>query len=128
MVLRDKSMIKMRKLIKSFTYAFEGIVHAFRREQNFQIHTLSSVMVILLGAFLEITKIDWIILFMLIGGMLCLELINTAIERVVDLVSPDFHPLAKAAKDTSAGAVFVFAITSIIVGLFIFCPYIYDLL
>ena len=62
------------------------------------------------------------ILLFLIGGMLSLELMNTAIERAVDLITKDYHPLAKAAKDAAAGAVFVYALLSVIIGLIIFIP------
>jgi len=83
---------------------------------------LSAVIVILAGYFTGLSRTEWYIVLLLIALMFALEMINTAIERVVDLASPNFHPLAKQAKDIAAGAVLVFALFSAIIGLLIFLP------
>lgn len=74
------------------------------------------------GFLVELSIIEWMIIFLLIGGMFSLELLNTAIEHTVDLITDKHHPLAKAAKDAAAGAVCVFAVISCIIGLLIFLP------
>ncbi|KOY80938.1 diacylglycerol kinase family protein [Lysinibacillus macroides] len=111
----------MRKYLRSFGYAFEGILMA-SKEQNMKSHVLSAIIVMLAGYFTGLSRIEWYIVLLLIALMLALEMINTAIERVVDLASPDIHPLAKQAKDIAAGAVLVFALFSAIIGLLIFLP------
>lgn len=110
-----------RKYIRSFGYAIEG-VGAACKEQNFQSHLLSAVIVFGAGYFTGLSRIEWFIVLLLIALMFALEMVNTAIERVVDLASPDIHPLAKQAKDIAAGAVLVFAVFSAIIGLLIFLP------
>lgn len=111
----------VKKFFRSFGYAFQGIVTA-SKEQNFRSHLLSAVIVMVAGYLSGLSRLEWAIVFILIGLMWSLEMFNTAIERVVDLASPDIHPLAKQAKDIAAGAVLVFAITSAIIGLLIFLP------
>lgn len=110
-----------RKFIRSFGYAFEGIVIACK-EQNFQSHLLSAGIVLIAGYFTGLSRLEWFVVLLLIALMFALEMMNTAIERVVDLASPDIHPLAKQAKDLAAGAVLVFALFSAIIGLLIFVP------
>jgi undecaprenol kinase len=124
MDLNDKPKTELSRIVKSFSYAIEGLISAIKKERNLQIHFFISILVVGLSFFLNITKIEWSIIIILIGGMLCLELMNTAIERVVDLVTKEYHPLAKLAKDISAAAVFLFALVSVVVGLIIFSGYI----
>ena len=111
----------IRKFIKSFGYAIQGIVTAMR-EQNFRFHVLSAVIVMIAGLFTGLSIIEWIIIVLVITLVIGAEMFNTAIERVVDLVSPDYHPLAKQAKDIAAAAVLVFAACSVIIGMLIFLP------
>ncbi|MFJ7735344.1 diacylglycerol kinase family protein [Lysinibacillus sp. NPDC097287] len=110
-----------RKFIRSFGYAFCGIVTACK-EQNFKSHIISAVIVLIAGFFTGLSRIEWFIVLILIALIFALEMMNTAIERVVDLASPNIHPLAKQAKDIAAGAVLVFAVFSAIIGLLIFLP------
>lgn len=119
---------KSNSLFRSFSFAMTGIRSAIRTERNMKIHVTFSVLVIGSGAFFEISKTEWLLVFIAIGGMLALELVNTAIERVVDLVTKEFHPLAKQAKDLAAGAVFIFALISVLIGVLIFEPYLQKLL
>ncbi|QOR68984.1 diacylglycerol kinase family protein [Cytobacillus suaedae] len=127
MDLKDKRKPEVLRLLKSFSFATEGLIHAIKRERNLQIHLVISVFVIGLSFYLNITKIEWSIVIILIGGMLSLELMNTAIERVVDLVTKEYHPIAKIAKDVAAAAVLVFALISVVVGSIIFSSYISSL-
>lgn len=110
-----------RKFMRSFGYAFCGIVTACK-EQNFKSHIISAVIVLVAGYFTGLSRIEWFVVLILIALMFSLEMMNTAVERVVDLASPNIHPLAKQAKDLAAGAVLVFAIFSAIIGLLIFLP------
>ena len=112
----------MLKFIKSFRYAFEGILHAIKTERNFKLHLIAAFIVIFSGLVTGLELVEWYVIFILIGGMLALELLNSAIERVVNLVTLERLPLAKQSKDLAAGAVLIFAITSAIIGLFIFVP------
>ncbi|MFJ7971369.1 diacylglycerol kinase family protein [Psychrobacillus sp. NPDC096389] len=111
-----------RKFFKSFIYAFQGVVHVVRSEQNFRFHILAAVIVLIVSSLSGLTKWEWIIIIILICGMFVIELVNASIERVVDLTSPELHPLAKQAKDLAAGACLVYAICTVIVGLIIFIP------
>lgn len=118
---------KIFPLIHSFSFAIAGILNALKNERNMRIHAFSSIFVLFASYFFSITKIEWLFILIAIGGMFALELMNTAIERVVDLATLDYHPLAKQAKDLAAGAVFVYAILSVIIGMVIFLPYFFSL-
>ncbi|MGE6412822.1 diacylglycerol kinase family protein [Planococcus kocurii] len=112
----------MRKFLRSFRFATAGIVTAFKREQNIRFHLVAAIIVVLAGCLTRISHVEWFVVILLIAGMLALEMVNSAIERVVDLATTDFQPLAKQAKDMAAGAVLVFAVASAIIGLLIFLP------
>ncbi|MFC7364808.1 MULTISPECIES: diacylglycerol kinase family protein [Bhargavaea] len=112
----------VRKLFRSFRYAWRGIVHAFGREQNFRFHVLAALIVTAAGWVTGLSTSEWLIVILLFGGVFALELVNTAIERVVDLVSREHHPLAGQAKDVAAGAVLAFAVASAVIGCIIFIP------
>ena len=118
--------IDQKRLANSFRYAWQGIVQAYRGEQNLKIHTFVAILVVVFGFFLKISYIEWLVCLLLIGLVLMSEFINTAIEYVVDLASPSVHPLAKAAKDTASAGVLMMAIISAIIGLVIFIPKIID--
>ncbi|MDR7000426.1 diacylglycerol kinase family protein [Neobacillus niacini] len=111
-------------LLRSFAYAIEGIRTSVIAERNMRIHLLISFLVVGVSFFFSITKVEWLFVIIAIGGMMALELINSAIERVVDLVTEEYHSLAKQAKDLAAGAVFIYAIFSVIIGIIVFLPYI----
>ena len=127
MVSRDKIKIKELKLDKkrltnSFKYAFEGILQAYVGEQNLKIQTVIAILVIIFGFILKISYTEWLVCLVLIGLVLMAEFFNTSIEYLVDLVSPEIHPLAKATKDTASAGVLMMAIISAIIGLIIFIP------
>ena len=111
-----------KRLGRSFKAAFEGIASTYKKEQNIKIHTFIAILVIVFGFFLKINYIEWLVCLVLIGFMLMAEFFNTAIEYVVDLASPDIHPLAKAAKDTASAGVLMMAIIAAVTGLVIFVP------
>ncbi|MCD7894176.1 MAG: diacylglycerol kinase family protein [Erysipelotrichaceae bacterium] len=108
---------------KSFQYAFEGILTCIKKERNIKIHLVMMVLVIICGFIFSLTKIEWMICILLFALVISLEILNTAIEAIVDLCSPSYHPLAKIAKDCGAGAVLVSAIAAAIIGLMIFIPH-----
>lgn len=112
----------IHKFLRSFKFASHGIIHVVKSEQNFRFHLLAAIIVLIASIATGLSKYEWIIIIMLICGMFMIELINASIERVVDLVSPDFHLLALQAKDLAAGACLVYAICSAVVGLIIFIP------
>lgn len=112
----------MKKLLKSFKYAFEGIFTGIKEEQNMKVHITIMILVIISGIMLKISKIEWIICIILFGLVISMELINTAIENTVDLITKEKNEKAKIAKDVAAGAVLVSAIASAIIGLIMFVP------
>ncbi len=114
--------MKTRKFFRSFRFAAEGIRIALKHEQNIRFHFASAIIVALAGWVTGLSYTEWLIVTLLIGGMIALELVNSAIERVVDLATTEIQPLAKQAKDMAAGAVLVFATASAIIGLIIFLP------
>lgn len=113
---------KKNPLYKSFGYAFEGIFTGIKKERNMKIHCLAMLCVVVIGVFVGISVTEWCICLILFGLILSLELVNTAVEAVVDLVTEEKKPLAKLAKDTAAGAVLIAAIMAAGVGLIIFVP------
>lgn len=113
--------MNVHKLIKSFGYALNGIVSAMK-EQNMRIHIFSAFIVVIAGLVTGLSRLEWLALVIIIALVIGAEMMNTAIESVVDLASPEIHPLAKRAKDVAAGAVLVFALASVIIGLLIFLP------
>lgn len=128
----DKGEVSMKKnrknpLSDSFGYAFEGIWTGIYKERNMKIHCLAIVLVTIAGVFFQITAIQWCICLLLFALIASLELVNTAVEAVVDLVTEEKKPLAKIAKDTAAGAVLFSAIISVIIGCIIFLPYVLEL-
>jgi len=112
----------MRRLLKSFYYASQGIGYAFRTQANLRIHFAISIVVAIAGVWLQLSAIEWAILVVTMMIVLSTELLNTAIEAALDRVGTDVHPLAKIAKDTAAGAVLITAIGAVIVGLLILGP------
>ena len=114
----------VRKSAKSFQYGFAGLWTAFRGEHNMWIHLTAAVLAILFGWLCQLTKVEWILLLLCIGGVLSLEIINTALEKLCDLVHKDFHPLIRQIKDLAAAAVLVMAIVAFIIGCLLFIPHI----
>lgn len=112
-----------KKQLRSFRYAWQGIRQCVGREQNLSFHLIVTVLVIGAGFAFGITPGEWTAICLCIGLVVSAELFNTAIERLVDLVSPQRHPLAGQVKDIAAGAVLVCALAAIAVGLIIFVPY-----
>lgn len=108
--------MKNRNLIESFKNAFHGVVYTLVKERNIKIHLVAGILAILIAIWLDVSRIELAILCLTIAMVICFELINTAMEVVVDFIVDVYHPKAKIIKDVSAGAVFVSAFFSIIIG------------
>ena len=110
-------------LFLSFKYAWAGVCYAFTTQRNFRIHTLVGIVAVSLGAWLSVSAVEMAVITMTCAIVMVLELVNTAIESVVDLtVKQSYHELAKIAKDCAAGAVLISAIAAVIVAAFILLP------
>lgn len=112
-----------KKQLRSFGYAWKGIRSCIGKEQNLSFHLLATPTVVAAGFLAGITRTEWMLVILCIGLVIAAELFNSAIEQLVNLVSPQRHPLAGQVKDIAAGAVLVCAATAAIVGLIIFVPY-----
>ncbi len=116
----------LKKRTASFLYAFKGLKDLFKNQPNARIHAAAAVLVVLAGFYFHISRTEWIAVTLCIVMVLGLEAMNTALENLTDLVSPDFHPLAGKAKDVAAAAVLLAAMGTVIVALIIFLPKIFD--
>ena len=107
---------------RSLTYALAGLKYGLRTQRHLRFHLLAAFMAICIGSLVGLLPMQWAVLTLTIAAVISVELINTAIEALVDLLSPDYHQKAKVAKDTAAAAVLVVSIAAVIVGLLIFWP------
>lgn len=112
----------IRKRLKSFVFAFNGIRILLREEHNSWIHIFAVICVTLAGIFLKISVNEWITVVFAFGFVIAMEIVNSAIENVADFISPEKHEMIKKIKDLSAAAVLIAAITAFIIGLIIFVP------
>ena len=119
---RNQTVGWVHKRLRSFPFAFAGIGHLLRTQGNAQIHVVVGSVAIILGFLFNIERGEWLALALTITLVLAAEGVNTAVEAVVDLVTPGFHPLAKIAKDVAAGTVLLTAIGAVVVGLIVFLP------
>jgi diacylglycerol kinase (ATP) len=117
----------VRKLIDSFKYAWGGIRTVFVQERNMRVHGVVALLAVVLGFYYRITSGEWIAILLCIGLVFILEIVNTAIETLVDLVQPNHDPLAGKVKDIAAGAVLVGAALAVIIGAIIFGKYMLNL-
>ena len=120
---RKESYKTSRNVLMSFKYAFSGISYILKTSRNFKIQLIFAVIALMIGFLLQISLSNYVILIATIMSVLILEMLNTSIESIVDLVvKKEFRSLAKIAKDTSAGAVLLASINSVIIALYIFFP------
>lgn len=111
-----------QRLCQRFGWAGRGVIVLLRTQANARIHAVAAVAVIVAGCVFHISAGEWCAIVGAIGFVFAMEAINTAVEAVVDLASPEVHPLAERAKDVAAGAVLIAAITAAIIGLLVFGP------
>jgi diacylglycerol kinase (ATP) len=118
----DGSKRELRARANSFRHAFAGVGYVLRTQKNSWIHALASLVVVLLGLWLNLSQTDWAIIVLTIAIVWTIEFMNTALEVVVDLAMPEKHQLAKVAKDVSAAAVLISACAAVLVGILIMGP------
>src|SRR5699024_2360425 len=125
-ILRDRNSknrpYKNRTFFDSFRYAFQGVCTVFQEERNMRFHVLSSLAILFISAFLSLSKDEWLWILLVCFLVLVMEIWNTAIENTVDMISPDYNPLAKKIKDMAAAAVLFTSIFSVIIGTVILLP------
>jgi diacylglycerol kinase len=115
------------KFIRSFHFAFSGLWYAIRTQRNMRVHLLIALLAIVAGILLHISAVEFALIFVAILLVFTAEMFNTVFELCVDLASPDYHPLAKIAKDVAAGAVLLSAMLAVVIGLFVFLPHLWAL-
>ena len=112
----------LRSRFRSFIYAWAGIMYLVKTQKNAWIHAAVSCLVVIVGLWLSISAVSWAVIILTLAIVWSAEAINTAIEAVIDLVSPQHHPLAKISKDLGAASVLITAIASVLIGLLIMGP------
>lgn len=117
-------MIDFKLLRNSFSYAVEGVIYVFKNDQNMRIHGVVALLVVLASLFFKVTPFEMGILAVMIVLVITTEMINSAIEKMTDLITKEYRTEAKIAKDVAAGMVLLAALGSVVVGIFVFTPYI----
>ena len=118
----------LRRRAASFGHAFRGVASALGSEVHLRFHAFATVAVIGLGFYFDISRTEWALVALAVGTVWTAELMNTAVEALTDLVSPEYHPLAGKAKDVAAGAVLLAALAALVVGALIFAPHVWALI
>ena len=111
------------RFFRSIKFSIDGLVYAYRYEQSMWIHAIATFITVVLGIFFKIKFSEWAIVFIALGVILGMELVNTAIEAAVDLTTLEINPLAKIAKDCGSAASFVMSLVAIVICMFVFGPY-----
>ncbi|MCI1773719.1 MAG: diacylglycerol kinase family protein [Paenibacillus lautus] len=109
-----------QSLYRAFGCAIRGILTAVQTERNMKIHIAAALIVFIAAALLQLDRIRWLFLLLAVSLVFIAELVNTAVEAIIDLISPDEHELARVAKDTAAGAAFVAAAFAVVIGILVF--------
>ena len=113
------------KFIAGFGYAFQGLWYALRTQRNMRVHLAIALIIIIASIVLRISAVEFAMIFVAITGVFIAEMFNTVVELCIDLASPEYHPLAKIAKDVAAGAVLLNAMLSVVIGLFVLGPHLW---
>ncbi len=108
---------------RSFRYAFSGLAELLRSQHNARVHLFASLLVVIVGLSLGVTRMEWCALLLAMMLVWIAEALNTALEFLCNLVSPDFHPLIKKSKDVAAASVLISAVGAVVIGVLIFLPY-----
>ena len=123
-ISREKLKVRgLKRLMHSVKYSVEGLMYAYKNEQSMLLHFMACVAVLLCGLIFSITGTEWLILILALTVIMVVELFNTAIEAVVDMVTLELNPLAKIAKDCGSAAAFVVSIITFVISISIFLPY-----
>ena len=125
---RNKSKRKgLKGILYNFVFSWQGLVYAYKHEKSMWIHAVLSLITVILGLFLNLRGIEWLIIMIVLGAILSIELLNTGIESVVDMITHDYHELAKVAKDTGSAATFVASTIGVVTILSIYIPKFIDI-
>lgn len=127
MISKKDQKFSVKKRLKSFSYAWDGLKTLLQEEHNARVHLAISLIVITLGLAFEINITEWISLFLSMGLVFACEILNSALENICDLISPEYNLYIKKAKDLGAAATLVSVIIEVLIGLLIFAPKFYDL-
>ncbi|MEK7511739.1 MAG: diacylglycerol kinase family protein [Patescibacteria group bacterium] len=119
-------MLDLIRLGKSFKYAFKGLFSLIKKEQNFRLHVIAAIVVIFLGIYFEIKLWQWALIVLAIAGIFILEMLNTVLERMVDMFQPRIHQYVEEIKDIMSAVVLVATIASVAIALIIFLPYLLE--
>ncbi len=115
----------LRHQVKSFGYAFDGIIYSFDKGTHFKMQTIALLLVVILGFVYKINSTEWLVLILISSAVISAEATNTAIEEACNMLHPDQHPRARMSKHCAAGAVLILSIAAIAIGLIIFLPKIF---
>jgi diacylglycerol kinase len=118
---------ELAKFIAGFRYAFNGLWYAIRTQRNVRVHVSIAILAIVLGILLHISALEFAMVFVAITSVFIAEMFNTVFELCIDIATPEYHPLAKIAKDVAAGAVLLSAMLAVVIGLFVFVPHLWHL-
>ena len=124
---KDHKNMSFKRFLNSIKYSLEGLSYGYRNEQSLILHGFCTILAVILGLIFHITFWEWAVIIISLVIVLAVELLNTAIEATVDLITKEIHPLAKIAKDCGSAAEFVSSLVAVIIGLFVFVPYIIKL-
>lgn len=119
-------MINLKRLLKSFKYAHKGFVKTWKEEQNLQIQTIVAILVLVLAFYFGLSRMEWAVIILLIGLVMLMELANSTVERIADVLKPRINSYVKEIKDISAAAVMISSLVAVIVGIMIFWPYLFN--
>ena len=122
-----KERARDKRLVDSFNFAIEGLISALKNEKHMKVHILAAIIIVILAIIINASKVEILIISLSVSFVIITELVNTAVEAIIDLVSPERHPLAKLAKDVAAGAVLVAAINALCVGYLLFYDKLLDI-
>jgi undecaprenol kinase len=117
-------MLKWKRLVKSFKFAFRGLGTLIKKEQNFRIHLIAAVFILFLSVYFKIALWQWAVIVMMVALIFILEMLNTVFERLVDMLKPRLHHYVGEIKDIMSAMVLVAALAAVILALIIFLPYI----
>ncbi len=119
-------MVKIKRLVKSFHYALKGLIKTFREEQNLKVQATIGLIVIFLAGYFKVSRLEWCLLIFTIGLVIFAEVVNSAVERVTDVLKPRINGYVKEIKDIMAAAVMLASIVAVLVGSIIFWPYFFS--
>jgi diacylglycerol kinase len=120
--MKSNKLFSISARLKSFVHAFEGILDFIKYEPQAVIHAIATVLVVAAGFYFSINTTEWIAVIVAIGLVIISEMMNTAIEKLTDMVSPEYNPRAKVVKDLAAGAVLIAALAAAMIGIVVFLP------